>query len=81
MYQHGRNELSEKLSERIRVLITSPRLLGDAKGGTRDGFIFERLFELTRKHFGIDDKFATGISEQLIRLFQIAGHDVFYEIQ
>jgi len=77
MYQHSRTELDKKLAEWIKQQITSPKLLGKVRKATRDGYLFEQLITLVEKHYGIDDDFATELSNQITRLCQVENYDVF----
>jgi hypothetical protein len=80
MYEYDGKELDKHLAERIKNLLTSPKLLGQVRMATRDGYLFERLTALVQKHFGIDDEFATKLSTQITRLCQLSDHAVFYAL-
>lgn len=77
MYQHSRTELDKSLSEWIKQQITSPKLLGNVRKATRDGYLFEQLISLVRKYYGINDDFAVELSNQITRLCQVENYDVF----
>ena len=77
MYQHSRTELDKQLAEWIKQQITSPKLLGNVRKATRDGYLFEQLISLVQKHYGIDDDFAVELSKQITRLCQVENYDVF----
>lgn len=77
MYQHSRLELDKSLAEWIKQQITSPKLLGNVRKATRDGYLFEQLISLVQKHYGIDDGFAIELSKQITRLCQVENYDVF----
>lgn len=77
MYQHSRTELAKQLAEWIKQQITSPKLLGNVRKATRDGYLFEQLISLVQKHYGIDDDFAVELSKQITRLCQVENYDVF----
>jgi len=77
MYQHSRAELDKQLAEWIKQQITSPKLLGNVRKATRDGYLFEQLISLVQKYYGIDDDFAIELSKQITRLCQVENYDVF----
>ena len=76
MYQHSRAELDKQLAVWIKQQITSPKLLGNVRKATRDGYLFEQLISLVQKHYGIDDDFAVELSKQITRLCQVEHFDV-----
>lgn len=43
-----------------------------------DGYLFDRLILLVHEHHGIDDIFAVGISNQIVKLCQVKDSNVFY---
>lgn len=77
MYQHRRENLDKHLAERIKRLTTSQELLEKTRTARRDGNILEKLILLVQKYYGIEDEFAIGLSNQVIRLCQIEEYQVF----
>jgi hypothetical protein len=80
MYQHDREELDKQLARWIKQLITSQRLLEKVRTSAIDGYLFEKLTLLVQKHCGIDDEFAIGLSNQVIRLCQVEDHGLFFAL-
>ncbi len=80
IYQHNREELDKQLARCIKQLITSQRLLEKVRNSARDGYLFEKLTLLVQKHWGIDDEFAAGLSNQVTRLCQVEDHEVFFSL-
>ena len=70
MYQYDREELERQLATKIEQLICSKELLGEKRATYRDSFLFEQLILLVQKHYGISDRFAVELSNQIVRLCQ-----------
>lgn len=77
MYQHNRENLDQELAKRIKQIITSQEILEKTKATRRDGNLFEQLLLLVKKHYGIGDEFAIGLSNQVIRLCQVEDYQIF----
>lgn len=70
MYQYGREELNRQLATKIEQLITSKELFHEIRTATIDSFLFAQLILLVQKHYGIGDRFAVELSNQIVRLCQ-----------
>lgn len=77
MYQYGRKDLDQQIAERLMQYVTSPKLLGKMRKGSREGYQFEQVVQLIHKHCSISDEFAIGISKQLTRLCQVDDYSIF----
>lgn len=77
MYQGNREELDSKLAKRIKQLITSQGIFDNTRAAARDGYLLEHLVLLIQQHYGIEDEFAIGLSNQFIRLCQVEDYQFF----
>lgn len=80
MYKFSQENLEEELALRIKQLITSSQLLKKIGQFGRDGHLFQQLIVFVHEHYGIDDEFATGLSNQIVNLCQVEDHQVFSEL-
>ena len=68
------------LKHRIKKLITSSQLLKKIGRFGRDGHLFQQLIVFVHEIYGIDDEFATGLSNQIVNLCQVEDYQVFSEL-
>jgi hypothetical protein len=78
MYQYNRTELDMQLAKWIKKIVISQELFEKIRTPTRGGYQFEQLILLVKKHSGIDDEFAIGLSIQVIRLCQVEDYQIFH---
>lgn len=77
MYQHDRATLDEQLADQIHQLVTSKELFEMTNTPTRDGYLFEQAILLIQKHYGIDNRFALELGNQIVRLCQVKNYQIF----
>jgi hypothetical protein len=80
MYQHSEKDLDKQLANRIKKLVTSKELSEKKWLTPTDAYHFEQLICLVQKYYGIDDEFAIGLSNQIIKLCQVENYQIFYEL-
>ncbi|ALB40409.1 MULTISPECIES: hypothetical protein [Nostocales] len=81
MYQHNKDILDRQLAKRIKEIITSKELFEKIRSATTDGYLFEELVLLMQKHYGIDDEFAIGLSNQVVRLCKVEEYQIFSALE
>jgi len=80
MYQHGRATLNTSLKDRVKVIVTSPKLVEKIERGTRDGHLFESSIELLVRHDGVDDAVLAGVGDQIARLCRSSDTDAIFTL-
>jgi hypothetical protein len=77
MYQLNRSNLDKQLAKRIKQLVTAPKLLKIERIAINHAYAFKQLTLLVHKFYGIDDKFAIGLINQVIRLCKVKYIEIF----
>lgn len=80
MYQASKEKLNIKLAKQIKQIITSQELFGNTIASIQDGYLLEQLILLIRQHYGIEDEFAIGISNQIINICTLGNPENFNSI-
>jgi hypothetical protein len=80
MYQPSEKCLGKQLANRIKKLVTSKELFEKKWLAPTDAYHFEQLINLVQKYYSIDDEFAIGLSNQVIRLCQVEDYQIFSEL-
>lgn len=80
MISHGGKALDAETSKFIKHQLTSPVLLEGSTRASRDGYLFESRVESISKSDGLDEDFALGLCEQIVRICQVKDHAIFFEL-
>lgn len=80
MYQASKEKLNIKLAKQIKQIINSQELFGNTIASIQDGYLLEQLILLIRQHYGIEDEFAIGISNQIINICTLGNPEIFNSI-
>jgi hypothetical protein len=80
MYQLNRTNLDKQLAQRIKQLLTDPKLLKIGRIAINHGYIFKQLTLLVQEFYGIDNKFAIGLIDQVVRLCQVNDIEIFHTL-
>jgi hypothetical protein len=78
MYRHDQESVNDFRIQWIKKLTTSPELFEKTRSSGMDGYLLDRLILLVYEHHGIDDNFATGISNQIVKLCQVKDSNIFH---
>ncbi len=81
MYQDNREKFDSKLAKWIEHIITSKELFDNTIAVRKDVHLLEQLIVLVKKYYGMDDEFAIGLSNQVIRLCQVEDYQIFSAIE
>ena len=80
MYRQDRENINDFLIQWIEKLTTSPELFEKTRSSGMDGYLLDRLILLVYEHHGIDDGFAIGISNQIVKLCQVKDSNIFHTL-
>ena len=80
MISHGGKALDAETTEFIKHQLTSPVLLEGSTRANRNAYLFESRIESISKSDGLDEDFALGLCEQIVRVCQVEDHAIFFEL-